>query len=312
MFDLIINVLAFIPLGAAGVLALHPHWRGLKAVLLSVAWAVLLSATIEGLQTYLPGRISSNIDLLTNSLGAFLGATLVAPRSAVWIEHGRLARWRHQWFATDATLPLLVIALWPLAQVAPSAMLFEQGEVRALIGSLAAVLNLPWPPWSQEVFGPAGFVLAEAMVVSAGLFAAGLATASLMHASAPRWMPLGLLIGGALLARTLAWGVQFGPEHATAWLTPGAIGGLLLGALALTVAATGSPRVLRAVALLSLLSLIGAVNVVPDNPFFTEWIGAWRPGRLRHLAALSQWVSMAWPYALLLTLLIHRARERSG
>ncbi len=309
-FDLAINVLAFMPLGAAGVLALHPQMRGFKAVVRSGGVAVLLSATIEGLQTYLPGRISSNIDVLTNSLGAFLGAALVAPHSTAWVFHGPLARWRHQWFAVNATVPLLVVALWPLAQMAPTAMLFGQGEMREMLGSLAALFDLPWPPVPQEAFGPAEFVLAEAVVVSAGLFSAGLAATSLMHDSAPRWLLLGLLISGALLLRTVAWGVQFGAEHATLWLTPGAIGGLLLGTLALAVAAAGPPRVLGAVALLSLLVLVATTNAVPANPFFNEWIGTWRPGQLRHLAALTQWVSTAWPYVLFAALLVHLVRMR--
>jgi VanZ family protein len=37
---------------------------------------VLLSACMEAVQTYLPTRVPSNLDLLTNSLGVALGALL--------------------------------------------------------------------------------------------------------------------------------------------------------------------------------------------------------------------------------------------
>lgn len=305
-FDLVVNVIAFAPLGALGVLALHPRLRGWAAVLVSSAIAVLLSGTIEGLQTYLPRRVPSNVDLLTNSLGAVLGAAAVAPWSAALIDRGRLAQLRAQWFARDATVPLLALALWPLAQVFPAAMLFGNGEMRGTFAAIAGALGAPWPPLPRAAFGPAEFVLAEAIVVSAGLFSAGLAAVSLMNAAAPRWLLLALLAGAALLARGLAWGVQFGPEHAMGWLTPGAIGGLLLGGLALAVAATGPPRLLGAIAVVSLIMLVAAVNAVPENPFFADWIGAWRPGRLMHASALAQWVAVGWPY-LMLAVLLFRA-----
>lgn len=305
-FDLVINVLAFAPLGALGVLALHPRVRGLAAVLVSSLVAVLLSGAVEGMQTYLPRRVPSNIDLLTNSLGAVLGAAATAPWTAALLDRGRLAQLRAQWFARDAAVPLLALGLWPLAQVFPAAMLFGHGEARDTFAAIASASGMPWPPLPPSAFGPAEFVLAEAIVVSAGLFSAGLAAVSLMNSAAPRWLLLALLIGAALVARALAWGVQFGPEHAMSWLTPGAIGGLLLGGLALAVAATGPPRVLAAVAVLSLLALIAAVNAVPENPFFADWIGTWRPGRLKHASAVAHWVSVAWPY-LMLAVLIHRA-----
>lgn len=301
-FDLAINVLAFIPLGALGVLALGAHRRHRAVVLLSTSAALLLSAMIESVQTYLPARIPSNIDVLTNTLGALLGALLIAPWRKTLVDRGRLVRWRRQWFVSAATAPLLMVALWPLAQVFPTAMLFAQGEMRDAFGSVAAQLDLPWPVIAPEIFGPAEFVLAEAVVVSASLFAAGLTATALMRKAAPRWLLLGALIAIALLTRTLAWGVQLGPEYATKWLTPGAAGGLLLGGLALTVAALGPARLLLPAAFLSVVVLIAVVNMVPPNPFFSAWIGAWRPGRLQHLATVAQGLSVAWPYLLMLAL----------
>lgn len=301
-FDLAINVLAFVPLGALGVLALRAHRRNRAVVLLSTGAALLLSATIESVQTYLPARIPSNIDVLTNTLGALLGAALIAPWRRTLVDRGRLVRWRRQWFVAAATAPLLMVALWPLAQVFPTAMLFAQGEMRDVFGGAATLLDLPWPVISPESFGPAEFVLAEAIVVSASLFSAGLTAAALMRESAPRWLLLGALIAVALLTRTLAWGVQLGPEYATKWLTPGAAGGLLLGSLALTVAALGPTRLLLSAAFLSVVVLIAVVNMVPPNPFFSAWIGAWRPGRLQHLATVAQGISVAWPYLLMLAL----------
>ncbi|MFY8122540.1 MAG: VanZ family protein, partial [Burkholderiaceae bacterium] len=63
VFDVAVNVLGYVPLGALIVLAAHPRLRGLSAVLLSTVGGALLAGSVEALQTYLPGRVPSNIDL---------------------------------------------------------------------------------------------------------------------------------------------------------------------------------------------------------------------------------------------------------
>ena len=73
-FDLIVNVIGYVPLGALVVLALYPRVRGLWAVLIAIASGMLLAATLEALQSYLPSRVPSNLDLMTNSLGVVIGA----------------------------------------------------------------------------------------------------------------------------------------------------------------------------------------------------------------------------------------------
>ena len=72
--DVLLNIILFVPLGAAVAL----HVRSLPRCALSAA---LLSATIELAQLYIPGRDSSLGDVLSNSLGGTLGALLT--RTAV-------------------------------------------------------------------------------------------------------------------------------------------------------------------------------------------------------------------------------------
>src|SRR5262245_28267936 len=73
-FDLAANVVAYFPLGFLAVLALAPRVRGHAALACTVALTAVLSLVLEALQTYLPDRIPSNLDLATNVLGGFLGA----------------------------------------------------------------------------------------------------------------------------------------------------------------------------------------------------------------------------------------------
>ncbi|WP_430495017.1 VanZ family protein, partial [Burkholderia sp. BCCCDS18] len=69
-FDVVTNVVGYMPFGALAVLALHPRWRGVAATLIAAGLGVLLSGSMEALQTYLPTRVASNLDLAANALGA--------------------------------------------------------------------------------------------------------------------------------------------------------------------------------------------------------------------------------------------------
>ncbi len=300
-FDLIVNVAGYVPFGALVVLALHPRLRGIAALAASGVAALLLAGGIEALQTYLPRRVASNIDLATNVAGALLGAALALPLASRLIDRGRLAQWRERWFTRESSLLLVVLALWPAAQTAPAPMLFANG---ALIDApaLLAQLGLTGPLRFASEFGAAEFVLAEALVVVAGLLAAGLALAATMTAAAPRIALLSGFVAAALAARALAHAAAFGPEQAFVWLTPGAIGGLALGALALLVAAHGTARAVYVAAWLAALVWLAAVNIVPDNPYHLDWLANHRPGRLAHFRAVSNWLAHGWPLLLLAAL----------
>ena len=116
------------------------------------------------------------------------------------------------------------------------------------------------------------------------------------------------LLCAALLAKMLAHAIQFGPERAFAWLTPGAYGGLAIGTLSLLAASAGPRPWLPRFALLALIALITAVNLVPDNPYYMAAMQGWRQGALLNFNALARWLSVLWPYALALWLLFESAR----
>lgn len=297
-FDLVVNVVAYVPLGALVVLALYPRLRGVAAIGVALLAGAALSGTIEALQSYLPSRISSNVDLLTNTSGALLGAVLVAPSAAALIDRGRLVQWRRRWFEPGATALLMAITLWPAAQIYPEPMLFGNGNVRDSIAAAIEALGGQWWQFDAAAFGPAEFVLAEAFVVAAALLAAGLALSSVLRNGAPRYRLLAGLLACALAAKSLANAVQFGPERTLAWLTPGVFGGMAIGVLSLT-AATGGPRAWQVrIAFLSTIALLAAVNVTPDNPYHLAQLQEWRQGQLLNFNALAHWLSALWPLLL--------------
>ena len=310
-FDLIVNILGYVPLGALVVLALHPRTRGAIAVLMAVVAGVLLSGTVEALQTYLPSRVPSNIDLATNALGALAGGVLAAPFASSLIDRGRLADLRLRWFERRPSVLLLLVSLWPLTQISPEPMLFGSGDLRETLGEAVSALGGTWPSLDPAGFGPAEFVLAEAFVVSAALLAVGLAFASAMRSAAPRAALLVALLLAALAVKTLAHGTLFGPERAVAWLTPGAYGGLAIGMLALLAASAGPVHWRPRFALVALAAALIAVNVVPVNPYFLVNMQEWRQGVFLNFNELASWLSTLWPYALGLALLTHAATARS-
>lgn len=308
-FDLAVNLLAYLPLGALALLAQHPHRRGLPAVLMATLAGALLAGFIEAVQTYLPTRVPSILDLASNTLGAAAGALLATPFTAALIDRGRLAQLRARWLVRDAAPALLLIALWPLAQIHAGSMLFGNGRAYGTVSDLLDLAGSKLPQLALARFGAAEFVLAEAVAVTAALLAVGLAFVSLMQREAPRAALLAALLAAALLAKSLAYGANFGPDHALAWLSPGALGGLLLGSLTLLAAAAGSPRAQRRVALLAVLVLLVVVNLVPPNPYHAAWLSGFRPGRLVHAGAVAEWLALAWPFALLLWLLLSAPRR---
>ncbi|MCG3137225.1 MAG: hypothetical protein HJJLKODD_01068 [Phycisphaerae bacterium] len=72
--DLVQNVLLYVPLGLAAGLALRRRrirWR--YSTLLALLMALMLSASAEAIQRFLPGRVSSSLDLLYNGSGTLVG-----------------------------------------------------------------------------------------------------------------------------------------------------------------------------------------------------------------------------------------------
>src|SRR5690349_7434362 len=127
-FDLVVNVLAYLPLGSLTVLAVYPRRRGLPAVVSATALGLALSAGMEALQTFLPSRVASNVDLLTNGIGAMLGASVTAPFAEKLIDGGAVAHFAPRWLAREAPPALVLLALWPFAQIDPGPMLFGNGN----------------------------------------------------------------------------------------------------------------------------------------------------------------------------------------
>ena len=311
-FDVIINVLGYLPFGLLVVLAVYPRRRGLSAILIATLAGTLLSGSVEAIQTFLPRRVSSNVDLVTNICGAVIGAVIGAWRAESLIDRGRLLQLRYAWFVRDSAIALVLLGLWPLTQLHAVAMLFAMGPSDASLLDWAYEQGITWLP-ARNTWTPAEFILAEAVVTTAAVLAVGLTAAAAMQPRAPRARLVVAVIAAALFAKTLAYGVRFGGDLSLAWLTPGGIGGLVIGLLAAVVACWGPQRAVARLALLATVGLIVASGLIPENPYFAHWQAQWRTGRLAHFDAVGEWLAFAWPFAVLIWLIsLEIARRPRG
>ncbi|WP_373862348.1 VanZ family protein, partial [Burkholderia multivorans] len=301
-FDVVTNVLGYMPFGALAVLALHPRHRGIAATLIAGALGVLLSGAMEALQTYLPTRVASNLDLGANALGALLGAALVAPATGALLDRGALRRLRTAWFEADGATPLLLAAVWPFAILFPSPFLFGIGDWPAALWARADASMqdalLAWLPaawhvgeWPERVDGWLSDSAWEAVIGGLMLFAA-LAVASLaMRAQAPRIRLLAAFLGAALVLKAAATFMQSATGLVVVWATPGARLGIELGFAAALVALRVPATWRAALAAVALLAGIALVNLLPVNPFFDFTLSGWRQGRYVHFNSLARWPS---------------------
>jgi VanZ family protein len=317
-FDVVTNVIGYFPFGMLVVFALYPRVRGVAAVVIAIVCGALLSGVIEAGQTFLPSRVSSNLDLITNALGGILGAIAGALLTRTFLEQSRLLRLRQHWFAHDAGPGLIVLGLWPLAQVYPQAYLFGHGHLVPILSAwLSNWLETPIDIGDMLRNGAELTVeqywLAETIITACGMTGAVLTVLCLLRKQAPKGRLIALTVTLALTVKSLASALFFSPDNAFAWLTPGAQGGLLVGAMMLSGLAFARPVVQRRLAAVSLAASIAAVNLVPANPYFIATLQAWLQGKFLNFNGAAHFLSLLWPiFALWFLLHPMHHRKRSA
>jgi VanZ family protein len=287
-FDIVVNVLGYVPLGLLGVLALYPTTRRFAAFVLALAGSSLLCVGLEAAQSYLPARVATSMDVAANIAGAAAGA-LAGLLLAPWLlAHGPLKRVRTQAFLPGARIDvgLILIGLWLFTQLNPATLLFGVGDLRDLVAASASQPRAPEFFLSIEAFTAASNLVVVALLVSL-LMAPG---------QAARAAVMGLALA-ALAIKTGAFSLM--RADAFVWLTPAALGGLAMG-LAAALLAVGLPRTARLVlAAVLIMAATVLVNVAPANPYFTATLRAWHQGHFLNFNGLTRLVSMLWPFAAL-------------
>jgi len=295
VFDVVVNVIGYLPLGFLAVLAVHPRLRGASAFAFSLACSLLLSFVLESLQLYLPTRTSSNLDLLANAAGGAVGAlaAVVGTRTLRLEEELRLLRERSMLPGRRIDLGLVLIGLWLLSQLNPETLLFGTGDLRELFRTPSGKL------YPAEVF-----VRVEAGVACGNVLAAGLLVFCLCSPRQPTRVLAVALVAAALAVRSFAFGLLIGSPAVLDWVTPGALYGTASGIALLLVAAGFPRRVQMALAGLALLAATAIVNLAPANPYLTATLSLWQQGHYFNFNGVTHIVSAMWPFAAMFYLVL--------
>jgi VanZ family protein len=280
-FDVLINVIAYVPLGffVALVGVRRTSWsRALSAV----GVGALLSMTMESTQMLLPTRDASIIDFAFNTAGAALGGLLALAFNRAAGLRTRIARLRHRAFIGGRTgdLGLALLGVWLLAQVNPGIPLF------------AATFD----PSLELTRDLAGTLLQSAQsafnVIGAGLFLALLARHRHYLGRAVL-----VLISAALILKGLAAALLIKQSVFENWIKPGVALGVATGAVALMLA-VWLPRPARmTLCAVALLSSLVAPLLAPDMWQARAPLALfdWPYGQLVNFNGLTHAVLVVWP-----------------
>jgi VanZ family protein len=299
----LVNICAYVPLGFLLGRA-FTRFGMRRAVLISAGLALLTSVGLESIQMFMPARVASNVDVLTNGLGGLIGALaapLFAPTRGLGI---RLARLRLQWFVygLSADVGLVLVSIWLVTQLHPTAQLFGTGNLRE---------TFDLPIWL--IHTPPLLVVTQAAVAGFNLLGVGLLVIALTRSTMPRGYAVAVVLGAgfackALTAYSLAKGA--GP---LASVTPGVLVGVLIGSVVLFGLTRVSRRTQWVAAGLSFATAIAVINVAPENPYQAVLPQMLAGGATHFLSfsAIVRALSELWPFlALLYTVVV--AREKPG
>lgn len=307
-FDVGINLVGYAPLGfLLALAALQRGRRALWATSLAVLGAGLLSLSMETLQSFLPSRVPSNVDLALNTLGAFLGACGAWGLARAGLVN-RWARLRARWFAPDARGALVLLLLWPAALLFPASVPMGLGQVferleAALADALADTPFLEWMPVRDIELQPL-VPLAEVLCVALGVLIPCLLGYCIIRRV---WQRTAFAAGAVTVGigtSALSAALSYGPEHAWAWFDAPVQAGIGLGALLAVLLLAASRRAAAALALLALAMHLALLNQAPVDPYFAQTLQIWEQGRFIQFYGAVQWLGWIWPYAALLYLLV--------
>lgn len=296
-FDLATNVAVYLPLGFFLTLALkNLPWR-FTAPLLAVMLAGCTSFGLETIQTFLPSRVPSNVDLACNTVGGLLGA--IGAQTTGPRIFARIAALEHRLIAPlpHAEMGLTLLGLWLLVPLSPETLLFGAGDLRQWLGFSS---DLP--------FAADSFVVIETSITALNALAVGLILGMLCARRSVAYLIVPLFLWLGLIVRTLAAAILISPGEALAWLTPGAQTGLMIGGMLLAVTLLLPPTPRLMLAAVALLAGTVLVNLAPSNPYSTAALATWRQGHFLNFNGLTRLVATLWPFLTLPFLLLATRR----
>lgn len=277
--DIMVNLLAYIPLGLFISLWLRPRLGIVAAVLLASLAGSGLSFALEVMQSALPSRVPSRLDWAANSAGA-LGGALFAALFDPRLPTGRLLlNARRDWFAPGAlaNLALIILGLWALTQAGPFVPSLDWGNLKSGLKPLGNTLR-----------HPETFRMIDALAVGLAVLALGLIAR--LAALRPMAWPFLVFSLTVLLLKIPVVGRQLTLEALAGWA----------GAM-LVLAAWPRDAVMRAAgAGAALLTAYALAQFQPGDTASTYSMN-WIPfaGQVGSLAGMLDILETLWPFLAL-------------
>jgi VanZ family protein len=315
-FDIVANLVAYVPLGLLVAVAVL---RGGRSPATAFRTAVLagtaLSLAMEWLQILLPMRVPSRLDWLLNTAGGLLGALAALAAGRL----GLLQRWqdtRERWFLPQPSAGLVLLLLWPVGLLFPPPVPFGLGHGLAGLAEhldtwLAGSALEGWVPLPAPGLYPLS-PGSEVLAITLGLLAPCLVGYTVVAAG---WRRVVLLAVAGLLGlgvATLSTALNFGPDHALAWLTAPVRPGYALAMLAGAALAWAPIRLVAGLGLAALTLHLALVNQAGIDPYVAQSLLDWAQGRFIRFHGLAQWIGWGWPYAALVYLAARLAMRGGG
>ena len=296
-FDVGMNALAYMPLGAIACLILRGSNEPWLARMKAVAACAAFSLVMEALQLFVTHRVATVYDLLANATGALAGTLVFAEPLHALVTHP-LAKARERLVTAggwgDAGLVLVV--LWLLAQLNPALPFFEAGNIGG-----------EGDPTPGEFL-----VTAASVALSVAGFGFFVSVVLKGPGGALRWTLLLLTV--ALWCKFAMASVMLKPHLSAGWVTEGRVVGLAAGLLAFAPL-RGWQRAGR-IYLAIVLTLAGALfaKIFGAYSELADFLRlfSWPHGQLATFATLTRWIHEAWPVlalAWLIALFVWRRDE---
>lgn len=288
-FDFSLNCIAYLPFGFLLAYMLRSRRPAVHVLLLATLTGLALSVTMEYAQMYLPTRVSSNSDLLSNSIGALCGAVL-ALKIAEYAWFSRIKNWHEKWFkrGTIIDFGLALVALWTFAQINPS------------LPMLGSVFISEVARWPFDIVPAAPFNWIECAEVALNLLLLGILLSSLLRERRHTVNALLLVLCAVTLFKFFAAAVLLKSWALLLWLNSEAMLGIIAGLL-LLVAALRLSRVwllgFGALAAISYLVLVLGL-IVGSTPSAAMRLYHWHYLHMLNYNGLSQLVLVLFPVLL--------------
>ncbi len=285
--DAVLNLLAYLPLGLLLTLMFMAWMPRLAAAVLGVLVSACVSFAVEYAQNFLPVRIPSNVDLLTNTAGALLGAAGAYAFGNRWLLSGDLYRLRGRLFQPGASTDFgfMLLAMWLFTQLNAEVWLFGNGDLRKLL-----------PDFVGMRFSAEGYRMLESGVAALNFCGVGFMLAAIARSYLASALALAVLTATALVLKTVASSALFVPGNPSLWLTPGSLAGLAIGAAFWLPLATAPRRWLVRLAAACLAGGLVLVNLVPENPYLTAALRVWQHGHYLSFNHMTGTLSLMWPF----------------